>query len=259
MTPKTMIVCSIWRGNQPWEAAVFLHGIPNAGHRPGSQQPPDDPGGLARRIPFLKPGRLEFASAILLGLAALLAAWSAYQSHDFLSEMESSFTQANLNISAANGYYSEGDQIRLHDELIFLEYQAAKIEGNDAKAAVLRRSLMSDQLQAAIDWWEEPGNNEQYNSPFVEENLNYRIEEYDRADELADETLRKFIEGERDRTTGETYNLITVILSGVLFLLGISSSFRVLGHQLALIGIGSALMLGAVFWMTTLPVHWPIG
>ena len=196
--------------------------------------------------------RLELIAVILLGLAATATAWAAFQGGQYDGQMLTAFTEANLNLSDANAYYSEGTQTYIEDELIFLRYVEATFEGDDDLATYLRESVMSDQLFAAIEWWETDG--AEFDSPFVEENPNYAIESYALADELAAATDESFASGEEANKTGDTYNLITVLLAAALFVLGIATSFRVLPVRIGLIAIGAIIFAGSTVWMLTLPV-----
>jgi hypothetical protein len=196
--------------------------------------------------------RLELITAILLGMAALATAWAAFQGSQYDGQMLTSFTEANLSLSDANAYYSEGDQIFLQDEMLFLEYERAVYDGDTEFAQHLKDTLMSDQLIAAIEWWELPENQDFY-SPFVDENPNYVLDSYIQADELSEATDESFQAGQAANNTGDKYNLITVLLAASLFVLGIATGFRIVTMRLAIIGIGAAIFLGSTIWMLTLP------
>ncbi len=196
--------------------------------------------------------RLELIAVILLGLAATATAWAAFQGGQYDGQMLTAFTEANLNLNDANAYYSEGTQTYIEDELFFLSYVEATFEGNEELATYMRESLMNDQLVAAIEWWETDG--AEFDTPFVEENPNYVIESYTLAEELAAATDEAFEAGEEANKTGDTYNLITVLLAASLFVLGIATSFKVLPVRIGLIAIGAVIFAGSTVWMLTLPV-----
>jgi hypothetical protein len=197
--------------------------------------------------------RLELVAAVLLGLAATVTAWAAFQGGQYDGEMLTSFTEANLNLSDANQYYSEGTQEWIQDEQLFLEYATAITEGNEDLAFYLRESLMRDELVAAIEWWEEQPTDE-YLTPFVEENPNWVIPAYGLADELAVATDEAFVAGEEANKTGDTYNLITVLLAASLFVLGIATTFRVLKMRIVVLAVGAGILVVSTIWMLTLPV-----
>jgi hypothetical protein len=196
--------------------------------------------------------RLELIAVILLGLAATATAWAAFQAGQYDGQMLTAFTEANLNLNDANAYYSEGTQIYIEDELIFLRYVEAVNEDDLELASYLRESLMSEQLVAAIEWWETDGI--EFDTPFVDENPNYVIESYVLADELAVATDDSFEEGQSANETGDKYNLITVLLAAALFVLGIATSFKVLPVRMGLIAIGTVIFVGSTIWMLTLPI-----
>jgi hypothetical protein len=156
-------------------------------------------------------GRLELMTAILLGLAAMATAWAAYQASQYDGKVLESFTTANLNVSDSNAFYSEGDQIYLEDQLLFIEYAKAANSDDVDLALYLRETLMNEQLVSALEWWELPENIDRFDSPFVEENPNYVIESYASADALSEETDAAFEEGKEAGETGDTYNLIAVV------------------------------------------------
>ncbi len=196
--------------------------------------------------------RLELIAVILIGLAATATAWAAFQGGQYDGQMLTAFTQANLSLNDANALYNEGTQTYVQDELIFLRYVEAIQEDNDDLANYLRDSLMSDQLVAGIEWWETVGKD--FDTPFVDENTDYVIEAYFQADELSEATDASFEEGQDANKTGDTYNLLTVLLAGALFVLGIATSFKVLRVRAGLIGIGAVIFVVCTVWMLTLPV-----
>ena len=173
--------------------------------------------------------RLELVAVTLPGLAATATAWAALQGGQYDGQMLTAFTDANLNLSDANAYESDGTQTFIEDELIFQRYVEATFEDDAELATYLRGSLMTEELDAAIEWWETEGS--EFDSPFVEENPNYVIESYDLADASLAATDESFEEGEDANKTGDTYNLITVLLAAALFVLGIATSFRVLPSE----------------------------
>lgn len=173
--------------------------------------------------------RLELVAVTLPGLAATATAWPAFQGGQYDGQMLTAFTDANLNLSDANAYESDGTQSYIEDELIFPRYVEATFEDDAELATYLRESLMTEELDAAIEWWETEGS--EFDSPFVEENPNYVIESYDLADASLAATDESFEEGEDADKTGDTYDLITVLLAAALFVLGIATSFRVLPSE----------------------------
>lgn len=197
--------------------------------------------------------RLELLTVILLGLAAMATAWAAFQASAFDGKVVEGFTDANLTLSDANAYYSEGDQTYIGDQMLFLEYERALNEEDEEYALFIKDSLMRDELIAAIEWWEEPENFQAYYSPFVEENPNYVISSYTEAEALVEDTDVSYDEAKDAAGNGDTYNLIAVLLAASLFALGIAGSIRAMPVRLALILGGATIFLVSTAWMLTLP------
>jgi hypothetical protein len=198
--------------------------------------------------------RLELLTVVLLGLAAMATAWAAFQASAFDGKVTEGFTDANLNLSDANAYYSSGDQTWISDQMLFLEYQRALNEEDTEYAEFIRESMMRDELITAIEWWEEPENFENYWSPFVEENPTYTISDYADAEALLVDTDDSYDEAKDAAGHGDTYNLIAVLLAAALFALGIAGSFRAMPIRLTMILAGGAILIISSVWMLTLPM-----
>ena len=81
----------------------------------------------------------------------------------------------------------------------------------------------------------------------------YRIAEAEQAralDRTAEQHAQK---GERAGIIGDRYVRITVVLAGVLFLVGIGSTFSLAGVRFALLALGGLLLLAAVILISRQP------
>ena len=58
----------------------------------------------------------------------------------------------------------------------------------------------------------------------------------------------------QDNKNGETYNLVTVIYSLVLFLLGIIGIFKNIPNRFVVFVIAVVLLIGATVYMLTIPM-----
>ena len=58
----------------------------------------------------------------------------------------------------------------------------------------------------------------------------------------------------RDNKNGDTYNLVTVIYSLVLFLLGIVGIFKNIPNRFAVFVVGVVLLIAATIFMFTIPM-----
>ena len=182
---------------------------------------------------------LDVLLAVMLGLAALTAAWVAFQSSALGGEVTAEYNEGIRATDLASQAYTEGNQNLVEDQGIFLEYVKAAYAGDEDLALYVRENLMSDDLAGAIEWWETDGAD--FDSPFVEENPNYVLEAFETGAALDAEADEHFAAAEAADQEGARYELLLVILAVVLFLLGMVGVVRGRGLRLGLFGVGLAL------------------
>ncbi len=179
--------------------------------------------------------------AIVLGIAAIAAAWSAFQSGSLGGDAQTLQNQSIKTSDEASQQFTDGTQQRATDQTLFLEYAKAQQEGNEDLAGYLKESLMDENLAAAVTWWEDqPDTEDAAASPFVEENPNYVVaghREGERLDEKADQEFAQA--GDLNDRSGK-FELATVLLAVALFLFGVSSILRVrsIRYGVAVVGVG---------------------
>lgn len=182
---------------------------------------------------------LDVILAIVLGLAAVTAAWVAFQSSMYGGEVTTRYNEGIRATDLASQAYTEGNQNLVEDQGIFLEYVKAAYADDTDLAAYIRENLMSDDLASAIEWWETDGAD--FDSPFVEENPNYVLSAFEEGAALDEEAAAHFAAAETADAEGDQYDLLLVILAVVLFLLGMVGVVRGRGLRLGLFGVGGAL------------------
>ena len=182
---------------------------------------------------------LDLILAIVLGLAAVTAAWVAFQSSAFGGEVTTRYNEGIRATDLASQAYTEGNQNLVEDQGIFLEYVKAAYAGDEDLAGYIRENLMSEDLALAIEWWETDGAD--YDSPFVEENPDYVLAAFETGAELDAEAEAHFAAAEAADAEGDQYDLLLVILAVVLFLLGMVGVVRGRGLRFGLFGVGVSL------------------
>ena len=100
-----------------------------------------------------------------------------------------------------------------------------------------------------IDW--VCSNDKATVSPFSDEE--YVESYYTEARELIAESEAILKEGQDDNQKGDTFNLVTVIYSVVLFMLGIVGTFRKLPNRMLITAVAIAGFLFATVFMFTIP------
>src|SRR4051812_11099749 len=107
---------------------------------------------VIRRLFTRKPGTdpeeagrsasLDVMIAIVLGCAAILTAWGAYQAALADGDTLAGFQEGNAQYGDANQAYVEGYQQQSTDLLLFKDYALAKQKGDDKAATFIYDNLM---------------------------------------------------------------------------------------------------------------------
>ena len=209
---------------------------------------------------------LEFLVVILLGITAVATAWSSWQGGLHGSQMDQKYTMANNLNSEANAMYNEGMQnfnqdLMLWNQLMSLgiDYAFAEMHGNEdemEKAGYKYDQIMSDsvseEFSEAIDWAQ---GFDDYVSPFESEDF---VSMYFAASSDKFEEAEAMLEaGNANNTHSDNQGLVSVIYAVVLFLLGISASFKGIREKHILIGVSIAGFVVATIFMGTIPIVMP--
>ena len=117
-----------------------------------SDQQDEEPTGAEQVADSPRERRLELAVTILLAAAALLSAWSAYQSARASSrENAGHATAVRLQVEATAADNAAG-ALTLIDVTAFHEWVDATASGDQARAAFLR-DRFRDEMRPAFDAW----------------------------------------------------------------------------------------------------------
>jgi hypothetical protein len=184
--------------------------------------------------------RWEIAIASLLGLAAIATAFAAYQGSLKDGDSINDFNEGIRSVSDSNQAYIEGNQQFVQDQGLFLEYAKAA-NNDDPDLAEYMKTLMSKELVAGIDWWQNTKNDA--DTPFVDENPKYSIPAYATGEELTKKTNAQFKSAKQADKDGDRFTLITVILAAALFLYGIAAVSKNHTVRYATAGIGFAIFV----------------
>jgi hypothetical protein len=196
---------------------------------------------------------LSIVEAVLLSIVALLAAWSGFAAAKWSTESRVHLATASSARTKANRANLEALDLRNFDSSTFEAWFAAYTAGNEQAMALARRRFRPD-FRAAFDAWRatKPETNPdaprgptympQYHPPGIALSASL--------DEKADEA---FADGVSAAENSDKYVRTTVFLATVLFLVGISTQFRLRGIRYALIGLAAILLLAALGQLAVLP------
>ena len=179
--------------------------------------------------------RLAVLAAILLGLAATLTAFAAYQSSLADGKVLAGYQKSATALTDSNYWYATGNQTYAQDQALFVEY-ATSLTPDPDTADYIYSTLMRPELVSAVDWWLA---DEEALTPFDEADDNpYVIDEFAEGERLAEESKKADAEAADAGEVGDTLQLATVLLALTLFFAGIATLFRRRLVAWAMLGIG---------------------
>lgn len=223
---------------------------------------------------------MEVIVAVFLAITALLTAWASWIGSLHGGNQATNYTKSNNLSAEGNSMYNEGAQNYMQDLALWsditdlqLEVQYAK-EHNDNEAAELASYKLyyrcSDNLtedMAAVIGWDfdaaaSASNPTKYidewlakeeatTSPFTDEFVNGY---YAAAQDMIAESDKLLEEGQQDNKNGDTFNLVVVFYSVVLFLLGIAGTFKNLPNRKVVIIASLVIFALSTVYMFFIPM-----
>ncbi len=201
---------------------------------------------------FNRTDWIELAAAILLALATIMAAWSAYQATRWGGVQANSFSAAGAKRTEAtqqNNIYTAELQI---DVMVWIEYLKQR-KSNDPVASDFFEARMRDEFRPAFSAWldQVPEGEIPPGTPFA-------LPEYLPAAEQQAMALNDEAEALADTAraanqTGDNFVLVAVIMASVLFFAGVGTKFKSRGVRLMMLTFGALLFLGGVAFMFSMP------
>ena len=204
---------------------------------------------------------IEMLVAILLGITALLTAWASWIGSLHGGNQATNYTKSNNLASEGNAEYNAAFQDYLSDMMTWntlmeysFEQEIAEAEGDSIKASMIEEKINSyvdlNGSQILIDAVGQM--TDDLRSPFEVEGTVDRY--YETANALLEESQELLEQGQRDNANGDAYNLVNVIYSVVLFMLGIVGIFKKLPCRTVVLFIAAAGLIVATIYMFTIPM-----
>ena len=190
--------------------------------------------------------RVEQIIAVMLGLAAIITAWTAFQSNQLGDKVQESFSEGIRSSDQASQEYNTAIAADNQDQAIFLEYAKALVSEDEVTATYIQESLMSPELAAAVEWWIEQPDDTGPDSPFVEENPNWDDSSWATAADLDVEAQQYFDSARQADADGDKFDLLEVIVTLSLFLFGIASLVRQQKIQVGLAAVGGVILVYSI-------------
>jgi len=197
---------------------------------------------------------IEILSAIILSLATIGTAWSAYQSTRWSGQKVRYASNADsANLLAA----TLGNRAMLADSRnvdLFAEWSSAVILGNQELADYLLERFPNELAVATQAWIAlDPMNDPSAPlSPF--DMPEYRLEDLDESEQLLVQVEEERAKSSAASQTADRYVLLTVIFASVLFFAGISGKFKSQIIDLCMLALAFLMFLGVIAALISYPV-----
>ena len=187
-------------------------------------------------------GRTETLATIVLSIAAVATAWSAYQSTRWNGDQASNYTQAGAYRSESLRANSEANERTGVAVTLTADWLSAEISGDHALADALR-SRMPPDLEAAMrswlgDW--QRGEPIPTGDPFT--TGGYTAPETEQVLALERQAEEAFNRGRDANQYSDNYVLTGVVFALALFFAGVASRFGHPAHALRMVYVAAALV-----------------
>ncbi len=193
--------------------------------------------------------KFELLATILLGIAALATAWSAFQSSSMGGNQQEAFTQAGLQLSDANFFFTQGNSAIAQDNQTFLAFVTAANGDQPELAEFIRATVVNENLGAAMDWW---ANDPDALTPFDDDPDNpYQYPDYDEGQALQAAANQSLLDAQAYGQRGDQYDLATVFLAVSLFFSGLSLVLHSPRAIWILLGVSTVSLVVGLFVMFT--------
>jgi len=211
---------------------------------------------------FFSDSRVEILVAIFLGITALLTAWASWIGSLHGGNQATNYTKSNNIASEGNSEYNSAFQEYLSDQLTWntMSEYSFDLDIANAKGDTIEAELIEEKIENYIqqngseilfDAWEKMMKMNM-SSPFEVEGM---VDKYfENANALLAESQQLLEEGMQDNKNGDSFNLVNVIYSLVLFMLGIIGIFKKIPNRFVVLCIAVVCLILATIYMFTLPM-----
>lgn len=206
---------------------------------------------------FSRTDWIELAAAVLLALATIVAAWSAYEATRW------SGVQAKATRSAIEARSAAGQQTTIYGSVVQIDVQSwitwlqQRATGNDSGAAFMQERFR-EEFRPAFDAWLAlvPAGAIPPGTPF--DLPEYAPAAKVEADRLNAQSEAYAQESAAANQTGDNFVLTAVIMASVLFFAGVGTKLRARGTRLVMLLMAFLLFLGGVAFMLSQPQNFGI-
>jgi hypothetical protein len=228
---------------------------PAGGEQPSSSDaivPWGDSWDAVARERFNRADWIELAATILLSLATIAAAWSAYQATRWGGVQANSYSASGSKRTEAtqqNSIFTAQAQIDVMTWITYLEHHQA----GDERGAAFMMERFRKEFRPAFDAWaaQAPAGEPPPGTPF--DMPQYQPEARQLARELNAQAEELAATARKANQLGDNFVLVAVIMASVLFFAGVGSKLKARGLRLFMLLMGVTLFLGGISFMLSMP------
>ena len=192
---------------------------------------------------------------MLLAVAAVATAWSAYQARQWTGEQSQGYSHATASRIAENRESALANSQVQIDVATFLQWVDATAVKRPALADFYRTRFRPEFTPAFTAWLAQKPlkNPNAAKTPFAlpQYRLKARV-----AAEALEAKAAAASEGAKDANQrADNYMLAVVLFSSSLFFAGISIKLGSFGARAATLGLGCVIFLGTAIWVATMPTQ----
>jgi hypothetical protein len=202
--------------------------------------------------------RVDTLAALVLSIAAVATAWSAYQSSRWSGIMAGDYNQASALRSESVRADTAAGQAMVIDVTLASDWANAQLNGQQELADDLR-VRMTPQLSAAMNSWLAgwvPGAVLPQGSPFSDGR--YVAPGREHAAQLEQQATTTFKAGSKANQRSDNYVLTGVLFALALFFAGISSQMQREAHSRRLVYAASFIMFTGLLLLVLQPKSFSI-
>jgi hypothetical protein len=201
-----------------------------------------------------KERRVDIASALLLSIATVLAAWSAFQSAKWSGEQATAYAQASsLRQESVRASTLAGQQTII-DVTVFEQFVDAFAAG-DEELQEFYRDRAREEFRVALEAWieTEPGKN-----PETAPSTPFAMEEYVLAAEvesldLQDQAESRFQDALTNNQRSDNYVLLAVLFASVLLFAGLAPKSKRYAIQVTMLVMATVVLVVGISFLIAFP------
>jgi len=194
---------------------------------------------------------LEIVAAVLLALATIASAWSAYQASRWGGVEARNFCDANADRVLAAEEADIAEQEFAIDVEMFVEFTGVMFHNDQEAMEYFKNILFRDEMKVAVDAWLAT---DPWNTPGAPETP-FDMPQYKNENREDSKVLQKSANEKQEVATkaieqSDRYVLFTVLFASVLFFAGISTKFKAPHIRIMVLVMGVVLFTTSLIFLS---------